>query len=378
MSDKESSSLRPRWAWFVPVLVVGFGFVALAVVLQGPEAWPAILINLGTGALLAAVLIFLEPLLARRVARSVGGSVAKQVAEETERQVGAHFDNLQQLVTDLITQRERARDQAIDDLAHPTYETVTAAFVEAHSLQALFKDSLTVPVSDPVTEMRMTFTWSNRVRSRRNGGSPRSPLTITITGLTSVRKTPQTEWLPDESAEVVGARLVEILKQAGLWLPGRIDWGLTLRNLQHGLRIAVEHRTAESGEWATTAPMRELLTDDWIITDSGLESRSPARYIRKRTDFPTFSMPQLTSSTVVRAPQLGVMQGSGDVPDWPPPAPEGISPHIWRGFLHRALDRFHPSGWEALLVGLAAFIQIRANETNSLEPTTTIAPTEPQ
>lgn len=161
MTGEEPRRLRPRWKVLTPVLVVGLGFVVWAVQWQGKEAWPGVFVNVGTGFLLAAVLVFAEPRFTRRltsaVTKDVAERVSSQVAEATERRLAAHLDDMDTLFQERVAAQTQARSQAVNDMAYPTFEAVVAALDAANDLHALRLSGLIVPASAPATSVRLCF-----------------------------------------------------------------------------------------------------------------------------------------------------------------------------------------------------------------------------
>lgn len=153
----------------------------------------------------------------------------------------------------------------------------------------------------------------------------------------------------------MGVALVDDLRRDGVWEPGLIDWPLALRNLQRGLRVALVHREAEEiDRWASTAPTREYLAEDWILTDEGIESCSPQeKFLFSRNDFPAIPNVAMYGTGMTRGRTSGVgPEGWPAEGSWPPVPPEGLKSEVWQGFLYRALREFQPAGWNTLLLGL--------------------------
>ncbi|MEU4526105.1 hypothetical protein AB0F52_46220 [Amycolatopsis sp. NPDC024027] len=341
MVDERRERLRPRWGALLPVVIVGVGFVVWAVAWQGRDAWPGVFVNVGTGVLLAGVLVFLEPSFTRRITRAVTKDVAEQVTaqvtEATERRLAAHLDEMNTLVEEQLNHRRRTRAAEVDKLSEPTHDRVLDVFQRAAGMNALSGDSLIIPASDPPTPIRLHFRFLGG-NFRLDGRADHKEVSILVLGAPRRASNVGLPWPPGTSAQHMGVALIESLQKDGAWRSGLIDWEVALRNLQHGLGIAIAHRDGtETDLWSTTQPVSEYLGEKWIITDAGIESSAfAAPYI-----FPFKSFPQLPDAqrpAPDRRPREALVPDGWPSQEWPPPAPPVLDSVTWQSYLYRALD----------------------------------------
>lgn len=361
MTDRGPTSIRPRWKWLVPVGGSGVGFVAWAVLWQGSDAWPGIFVNVGTGAILAALLVFLEPKFTRRIAASVTQNVVDKVAEDTERRLTIHLDEMTARFGTQVAEQNQDRIRTIDELDRPSFETALAALDSAINVRALDDSTLIVTACTSTKTIQVGFERTEALHDPyAQRSEERQPaIAITVHGIPNYSPRDVLLWQANEPADEMGIRLTHALQSQGVWRSDRdpVDWILALRNLQQGLRVAILHRTGEDyTRWATTEQVREYLAENWIITNAGIESCAPECFLYSKDNFPSIPGVRMYRSLPERRPKLERPPPADWPPttEWPPKPPEDVSEEIWQGYLYRALEQFQPAGFTRLQDSLGA------------------------
>ncbi|MEU8631408.1 hypothetical protein AB0C38_04505 [Amycolatopsis sp. NPDC048633] len=341
MSDEGSPKVRPRWLTLSAVLGVGAAFVAWAIGWQGRDAWPGIFVNIGTGFVLAGILVFIEPRFTRRlsaaVTKNVAETVTTQVAEATEQRIAAHIDDLEARFAERIKERVREREATVDSMERPTFDSVMNAFDEADRMSAISAAAVTVPANKlPSSLVCLKFTrlWMQRGDGFGPAADRTSQIGVMVLGVSDYPENFSIPWQESETAEEMGVRIVESLRAKGAWRSELLDWPLGLRNLQLALRTAVSHRSGEEDDkWFSTDSMQELLDKNWIVTYAGIESCDPdLRYVFKWDEIPG----------LVRSAEDKMTKEEREnwppADEWPPPPPGGLTTEQWHTFLYKAID----------------------------------------
>jgi len=81
-------------------------------------------------------------------------------------------------------------------------------------------------------------------------------------------------WAPEQSASEVGDTVVQTLERAGLRAREMFEWGFAIAELQMSLALAVSTRRGDPGAVPLRGRLVERVTDDWYLTDAGIECPS--------------------------------------------------------------------------------------------------------
>jgi hypothetical protein len=355
----------------VVLLTIVLG-VALIIIAGNPgwfglKSWPlaqSVLVNFGTAFVLAAVLVLLQPAFKRTVQKAVNTAVRPVTGKVTDLQ--ERVDTLTERTNNLLRARDERVDQnimALDD--SPSFETITAALQDANDMKAFVdgiatvqggkdpSDDRDVDLGNPLS-VRVRFLWGS------HPGAPDASLLVQVVcdqgqylnahpefyGSpldNNDQKVYEIVWQPGNPPEDVGAEIRQGLVSEGLYRGGdAFEWGKTIIELKRTISVAVASR--RGGEWPT-APLFEVVGDDWAITREGVEYRYSREFgpVFMEEDFP---------SIYPGGPNY-------NVPDftfrWPPQSPSGVPQPsdrvLTRAAAYLPLRNFPPNtptGWKPI------------------------------
>jgi hypothetical protein len=333
--NTDTSHPEPNWRWIIVCGGIGAALIGLAFFMEANHAWQGVsesaFVNAGTALLLAAILFLIEPRFVRRVGRAATQAASAAVdsrVDERTRELTARLDEIDQVMADEIRSVHAVQDEAVRAMDVPTFESVAGALAAANKIGALRHGHVTVPASETLEEMGLTFSWG---LDQGDGRFTGTGLALSIKaeiyadfGISGGRPVIEVTWESgatsdeDESAASVGLRLVEMLRNRGRWNgDGTLKWQATLEHLQYAVQWAIDSRRRSGDGPLLTGALSELVTREWAVTDAGLEC--PAHdYILSGDEFP----------------EHGGFRSSA--PDFQPPRPVWIEEDLWQLLLGRA------------------------------------------
>jgi hypothetical protein len=325
-TELEDSRTAVRWGWVTGCFAGGGALVGLAFLVEARWHWQgvstSVLVQLGASLGLAGVLFLLERRFTRRVERA-SERAAKHAAEQVETRMqertdrlAARLDELQSDVMKRVRRRAEEQDATIAALRDDvSYETVTTALTEANRLNAIHDGQVTVQASYNPDGLILTFSWveDTDINSERSSGPH---LDVDGAGV-------NVEWRPGEPGGEVGHRLVEELQRAGRW-DGEttLDWGVTLRNLQASLDLAISSIRRDRYAWHLHGPLIELVSPTWVLTTAGVEHLGRGLMVPE-ADFPE-QIPRVIANSSPTA-----RQRAEEARTWCPEAPNAVDPAEW-------------------------------------------------
>jgi hypothetical protein len=331
---------RIRWGPVSSCTLAGLACTCLPFLLEARSQWrsveTAILTNLGTALLLGALLFFLERTFVQSV-RRVATTAARRAATDatadlrrTTEGLVARVDELQALTRARVESAAREQDEAVARLRESvSFANVTEAFAYTNQLKALSTGTLVVPASADVRGPRLKFMWGIHLPGSHKPPGQRLEIDLVVErnpdpaspGTPIVGR----EWPATMSPEDVTAEFDKAMRRSGFAPEANaLDWGVAFERLGHGLATAIAARRGDRDAWIS-APLVEVITEDWAITEAGVEVRGHGRVLASQ-DFPQ------REATWRTAP-----------PSFDPPRPEWADATIWEVAVRRACS-YHPRG----------------------------------
>lgn len=193
-----------------------------------------------------------------------------------------------------------------------TFETVTSALEEAERVHAIDPVLFRVRASAHLAGLRARLFWSETSSERvlmLRVLSP-DPEVASALALRSIA------WQPDQPAPAVGDAVVLVLEQLGLPSdPETFDWGRTIESLQASLAVAIAARRRDPGAPRLQGRLIELVNDEWMLTDAGIECPGRA-FILDEGSFP-------------KRPKLPRRPGQISTSTFEPDRPTWVSADFW-------------------------------------------------
>lgn len=334
MSKDASESFN--WGWVLGTVGVGGALIALGIVGDLEWRWEPIvsgtLTSVGATFLLAFVIFIMERRFTRTVTRRVEESTRSIVQEETR----ALTNRLEDLEADLEQRREGTRatqEQYVDAITEDiSYEALSAALQEADRVGAI-RDGLTVSGSPTDLSTVTTFSWATRHLTRGDGLVLDDGTVHHLNIRVVLQQRPGEFGLPvydrdweqgEGPAEVAEALDVQLRSRGRLTEAKTFDFVFAVRNLQAGLRLALNDQHAAPGAERLHGQLLEVLQNGWVVTTEGVQN--------------------LETGFVAAGEDLGFNRGSSVFgPTWSvprnfaaPPPPEGIPSRQWEQVVERA------------------------------------------
>lgn len=325
-----------NWGWVLGTVGVGGALIALGIVGDLEWDWEPVvtgtLTSVGATFLLAFVIFVMERRFTRTVTRRVEESTRSIVREETR----ALTNRLGDLEDDLKQRREETRttqDQYIDAITEDiSYETLSAALQEADRVGAI-QDGLTVSGSPVTPSTLTTFSWVTRQLTRGDGFVLDDGTVHHLNVRVVVQQYPgeialpwyDRDWEQGEGAVEVAEALDERLRNDGRLTEAKtFDFVFAVRNLQAGLRLALDDQHAAPGGERLRGRLCEVLQNGWVVTTEGVQN--------------------VETGFAASGEDLGFHRGSSLFgPTWSvprrfnmPAPPEGIPPAPWEFVVERA------------------------------------------
>lgn len=325
-----------NWGWVLGTVGVGWALIALGIVGDLEWRWEPIitgtLTSVGATFLLAFVIFIMERRFTRTVTRRVEESTRSIVQEETR----ALTNRLGDLEVELKQRREgtrTAQDQYVDAITEDiSYEALSAALQEAARVGAI-RDGLTVSGSPTAPSTVTTFSWATRHLTRGDGLVLDDGTVHHLNVRVGLQQRPgelalpwfDRDWEQGEGPVEVAEALDEQLRSSGRLAEAKtFDFVFAVRNLQTGLRLALNDQHAAPGAERLRGQLREVLQHGWVVTTEGVQN--------------------LETGFAATGEDLGFKRGSSVFgPTWSvprrfstPPPPEGIQPWQWELVVERA------------------------------------------
>jgi hypothetical protein len=327
--QKSRVNERIYWPVFGPVSALGLLLVGAAlgmsIIYDWSGIWIDFFLTFGATILLGAVLYVIQGSFLTTVqeqADRVIENVATQAAalEERIQTQERRIETLSSEVAGDRREREEAADQALAAITDEmTYEAVSSALRKADRSTAI-STAFRVPASRDLGAMHV-YLNNTVLMDRIAGGSPRISIRPWFP---DGRQVQQDEWLPGEDVRAMIARIDEKIGQANLVPADTWDPTMMFGNLRNSLEMfATPHRG--SSPRPLNGALIELLNDDWILTEAGLES------LRRDVGISIDDFPG----------HVARMAGAEYTP---PPAPPGVDRGTWRQLVEvaRATYAAHP------------------------------------
>lgn len=299
LDDSNIPKQRVNWRWILICVFFGIILILISFFLFN---WQKVVLGVttsgGVAFLLAAVLFFIE----RRFIKDVSIATDTRLAKQDERinvrlsehdeQVAVRLDQLSARMDGLLKEREKNQEKIIQALDTPTYKTVADALAEAWLYEAIAFGYVTVQTSSSLDGISLKFSYVHDNGDGRQNVKAKDILKIEVPphfkkssgGVTPIV---EVEWKMGDSVENVGTELRKKLESRGL-LGNSVtfDWTIALQNLQRSLEIAIKSRCGygKPGETIQGA-LFEFVTNEWAITDKGLECPSKD-YVLEEKEFP--------------------------------------------------------------------------------------------
>jgi hypothetical protein len=285
-----------RWWVIVLVAVLGIAFVVAPFLYEPFGSWEVItsatLTNVGTTMTFAAVLFLLERAFVRRVAGQARAQATKVVADATadlreeNQQLAARLSDLSGLLAASDIRREKVREQAVgafeDDVS---FDTLTRLMETANDLNALTHGRIVVPAGVGLDAPRITFFWGRRFYSSSNVFDD-AALELLLRNESS--RIVRLNWTAAMDVREAALELDRICRAAGLIAEAdAIDFQVLLTHLRNAVDAAIAGRS--SGDSWPSGRISEWITDDWAITDQGVEVKGRGVVI-PITDFPALDI----------------------------------------------------------------------------------------
>lgn len=330
MSMGERNKERYHWGWIISSALLGLGLLGLAHIAAMAWSWPDVttgaISSVGAAFLLAFVLFLFERRFTRDVVDRVKDVTEAVVSARTEA-LGNRLDDLEGRLNARRARQSATQDEAVSAISdNVSFDTVSAALVEAERVGAIRAGSLTVPGSTREPLLAVEFQFAASVITGGDGlvlddGTVRR-LTIEVEfakrASESWKPVIMTDWSPAMSSEEVGSELeTELRRRDRLPAAKVFDFPLALRNLQAGLQLALDTQRRPVGQEVVHGTLYEVVNPDWVVTSTGLEN--------------------ITTGVIVSFEALGFDRWSRDPkPPKKVPAPEGVDQATWDYVVHRA------------------------------------------
>ena len=285
-----SPAQRANWGWIVGCGFAGAALIGLALLMEATHSWQGVsesaFVEAGTALLFGAILFLIEPRFVRRVGKAAteaASAAAEARVDERTRELSARLDQLDQLMSEELRGVHEVQDEAVRDLAVPTFESVAGALATANKIGALKNGHVTVQASESIEELGLIFSWGMELGDGRFGREGKLSLSIEAIVyadrlVSGGRPYIAVDWQSgtspdnDEPAMAVGLELIEALRKTGRWNgDGTLKWQFALENLQDALKWAIASRRKAGDGPLLHGALAEFINEEWAITDAGLE-----------------------------------------------------------------------------------------------------------
>jgi hypothetical protein len=311
----ESHDRPVRWLWIVLTALVGGGVIVWGAVFVGradaQDYWAGVAANAGTSVVLAGFLFWLERRFAgsarqavteaAQVAASGATAAFQQEAAELRASVREALDDLEgELQARRSAEEEESRTLFTGLREEVSFERLAEAFRLADEAKVLSGWQLVVPAGDQDAP-RISVAWMTDPVERigffyEDGSSLAVPTAI---------------WGPEERlADAFDRFRGEMVAHGYGPAFNQMTPSDVLRHVVRALDEGLSGRRGDEGAWRSASPLREVVTDGWVLTDAGLEVR-----------------------------RHGVVLEASSAPsplvEWRPDPPEGLDPELWKAAVLR-------------------------------------------
>lgn len=278
--------LNPKWV--IGSIAIGAVFVWAAVVESddNSDVYSSVLVEVGVGIALVSIIVWLE----QKFVRGVAAGVAREVAEEVGNSTDERITRLEDLASSEQEARSgavRMREAQLDNLFQDglTAESLGKALLSAATNNVLGKDFgvRTGDTSDSPVLYPLVQSHNGEVDliyfGFRKWTVSGETFTIHDKEVPVPDAQPSVTWTKDQPAEEIAVKLEEVLRSANI---PTSDFSLTcaIGRLRDSIRVAERARDAKGGSGKRLEGALVLLVnDDWVLTDSGIESISSDRLI---------------------------------------------------------------------------------------------------
>jgi len=300
----------------------------------------ATLTNIGTTLLLAAVLFFLQRNFTRTVQTAVTETTKREVSEQTA-DIKRSAEALQLQVADIAEQLDQRRQNRAEAQAAvverasagTSFESVADLLETAAALECLWHGSIALPAGAAFDSPRVRLFWGEdysgqfRVGNIFEDANPGIVINYEVPDdqQQGGYRPARTAWREGQSpAEALDA-LVVAMQRAGHIVAANAVKPDLFDHLANALREAMAARTEPSETWMR-GRIDEWITDDWAITDQGLENRIGLGVPADQFPDPGVDAGPASSKTPRRK--------------FNPPVPSGVDADLWMLALERARPHF--------------------------------------
>lgn len=305
------------------------------------------LTNVGTALLLAVVIFVLQRHFTRDVRESVVEATKDEVNTQTRglreetAQLRTRIDDLTRQFGQQVEERDqealavvtRARD-------HLAFDTVAELFEAAADVRALWFGSVMIPGGADLDGPRVRIRWADLSSVWRSGnafdnyGDTVSPaIQIELERPAGIRGSwspAEALWFPWQQPAEAWSALAEAMVMAGHGaLVRQLDPTVAMNHLVDALEAAISGRRHTPNSWMKGA-LEEWVTDDWAVTEYGLESREHGSIASR-------SFPEHNATAVRR------MVGGAEKNEFDPERPTNADADVWRRALAAARSRHYRS-----------------------------------
>jgi hypothetical protein len=225
-------------------------------------------------------------------------------------------------------------------LKNPTYATVATALGEAYLSEALWDGKLTVQGSADLNGIAFTFGWGTHESTEETAAGPRLEIKARLPykpkkgyGHRPSQPYIAETWSQDDTFLDVATRMNSKLKEEGQRTDkNSVNWTITMRNLQEGLRLAITSQRDDSRGWRIRGQLGQLVANDWAITTMGIESRDTNDIVLSESEFPK-------RSPLDDSPWIWWF-GRDRPPSWEPIQPASAEIDVWETLIRLGRELF--------------------------------------
>jgi hypothetical protein len=270
-----------NWPLITFCCVAGLVMLGAAVGFQTAWDWMGVtteaLVEGGIALAFVGVAFLFERRFVRRIA-SAATTAAEARFEQQTRALQTQLDDLTDEVHKRGEREAEIQDEEISRLdTEPSFETVMQALRTADDLNAI---PTFVRVSATAEPDLLDLSFGRTTASHPPYGYRLEVAIVPGNARSAPNGAPIELWTHTKSAVDFGDSIRKrIIREALLEKPTDFDWSLAIRNLQNLLRVAVRSRRKADGAWHLEGKLYRLMTEDWALTEAGLEHRDPRFFL---------------------------------------------------------------------------------------------------
>lgn len=301
-----------RWLG-IALLVLGAGIIAGGIPIGGPVE--AIAIEIGAAAAVGGIVILFEPLIRRRLNRTIREAVRAGTAELEERVV--KLESVGEVQASELERQQADAEGVMASLDDPVTFSNMAELLDVAYTEGLFTERVFLKTSTKRGQPLLEITTVN---AQRIGFSIHAPADSSFRGTQfKLMAEGTTIWDEGEGPDIIIGRIVSAYKI--LRLPHEeLSLEVAFAQLKHSYEIMYATRQEPADSIKRLAGrLMFLVNDDWVLTDVGLES---------------------TASEAVFAPSKTVLGTADGIHIANTPCPIGCDPALWEEAQHY-MQRMH-------------------------------------